>query len=332
MRNITNLFKFDLQLFGDGAAAGAAAGGAAAPAGDGGMQANGDASAKAEGKTPGSSRRGKTGEPMVIYGKQDAATAEGTTTSDAGGMAQAEGNNTPEAKQKAFREMIKGEFKEQFSQEAQSIINRRFKETKGMEQSLAAQQPIIDMMMHRYGIEGGDMAKLREALEKDNAFWESVADQAGLTVEQYRAQQKLAIENEHLRKLEAQRKGQEQFKQQMATWMQDAERVKESYPSFDLEKEAADKNFVDLLKRGVPMLQAYQLLHMAEIEAAAAKAAAQTASAQMAANIKAKAARPTENGMSKQSAAIVKNDVHSLTKADRAEAARQAMRGAKIRW
>jgi hypothetical protein len=93
-----------------------------------------------------------------------------------------------------------------------------------------------------------------------------------------------------------------------------------------------NRNFLDLLKSGVSVQQAYELVHMEEIKANAARAAAQTAGQQMVAKIQSKASRPSENGTSSQSAAIIKSDVHSLSKNDRAEAARRALRGEKIRW
>jgi len=64
----------------------------------------------------------------------------------------------------------------------------------------------------------------------------------------------------------------------------------------------------------------------------AARVAAQTTGQQMAAKIQSKASRPKENGTSSQSAVIVKNDVHSLSRAERAEIARRAARGESIKF
>ena len=80
------------------------------------------------------------------------------------------------------------------------------------------------------------------------------------------------------------------------------------------------------------MQKSYELVHMEEIKEAAARAAAQTAGEQVVAKIKSKASRPLENGTSSQSAVITKSDVHGLSRADRAEIARRAQRGEKIRF
>lgn len=336
MHNTYKLLDIDLRLF-DGAAAGSGAGGAA-PAGDGAQQDGGSALPKADAKkSTGSSRRSKAGAyDNVVFGKQDAAETEAATP--VAGETNGEGNaktgvtttsDSLEAKREAFRNMTKGEYKDQFAEEVQGIINRRFKETKGMEASLAAQKPIMDALMQRYNVTDGDAGKILKALEKDDRFWEEAAEEAGYnSVEQYRKARQLAIENEAFKRARAN----EAAQRKLGEWQSEAEKVKQVYPGFNFEAEVQNTHFTDLLKKGVSVQQAYELVHRDEINAAIAKNAAQTAGQQMAAKIQNKAARPAENGMSSQSAVIVKNDVHSLSRADRAEAARQAMRGKKIKW
>ena len=338
MRNNINWPKFDLQLF-NGAAAGGAAGGEGAAAGA--PQASEGTLAKAEtNRSRGGSRRGNSGAyDNVVFGKQDA--AEGTDVgSVAGNTAEANGkksgvtttSDTLEARRKAFDDMIGGEYKDIYAEKFQEAFNRRFKEVKGMEQSLSDQKPILDMLLQRYNIADGDMKKLMTAIEEDTSYWEEAADKEGLTVEQYRAMQKLQRENAELQKLRQRQQGEQQAQAQLAQWMREAEGMKDMYPGFDLRTEIQNREFQGLLKSGIPVQKAYELIHMDEIKAAAARSAAQTASAQMQANIKSKASRPSENGISSQSAVIVKNDVHNLSKADRAEAVRRAMRGEKIRF
>lgn len=340
MHNTIALLKLDLQLF-NGAAAGA--GGAA---GDGGaasaaQQTTESALPKAEIKgTRGGSRRGNTGAyDNVVFGKQDAAEETAVNTgSDAGNHAEGNGNksgisttsDTLEAKRKAFQELIDGEYKDIYAEQFQLAFNRRFKEVKGMEQNLSDQKPILDMLMQRYNIADGDMKKLQTALEEDSSYWQEAADKEGLTVEQYKAMQKLQRENAELQKLRQRQAGEQQAQQQLARWMQEAEGMKSLYPGFDLRAEIANREFQGLLRSGIPVQKAYELIHMDEIKEAAARSAAQATSAQMTAKIKSKAARPSENGTSSQSAVIVKNDVGNLSRADRAEIARRVQRGEKI--
>lgn len=338
MRNKDEKLTLNLQLF-NGAAAGGAAGGAGAPAaGEGTAQASESTLAKADVRgTRGSSRRGKTGDyDNVVFGVQDA--AADTAGSDAGSKAAASGNksgisttsDTLEAKRKAFDELIGGEYKDIYAEKFQDAFNRRFKEVKGMENSLNEQKPILDMLMQRYKV--ADMKALQTAIEEDTSYWQEAADKEGLTVEQYKAMQQLERENAELRQIRQRQAGEQQAQQQLARWMREAEGMKDLYPGFDLRAEIGNREFQGLLKAGIPVQKAYELIHMEEIKTAAARSAAQTASAQMQANIKSRAARPSENGTSSQSAVIVKNDVHNLSRQDRAEIVRRAQRGEKIRF
>ena len=342
MHNTIALLKLDLQLF-NGAAAGA--GGAA---GDGGaapaaQQTTESALPKAEIKgTRGGSRRGNTGAyDNVVFGKQDAAEETAVTTgSDAGNHAEGNGNksgitttsNTLEDNRKESDALIGegGKFKDAFTERFQQAFDRRFKETKSMEKTISDQKPILDLLAQRYGIADGDMGKLLTAIEEDSSYWQEAADKEGLTVEQYKAMQKLQRENAELQKLRQRQQGEQQAQQQLAKWMQEAEGMKTLYPGFDLRAEIANREFQGLLRSGIPVQKAYELIHMDEIKEAAARSAAQATSAQMTAKIKSKAARPSENGTSSQSAVIVKNDVGNLSRADRAEIARRVQRGEKI--
>lgn len=338
MRNSTiTLLDIDLHLF-DGAAGGAAAG---APAGaEGGDAAQSGASTlpKAE-KRPGSSRRAKAGAfDNVVFGKQEDAPGAAAATSDAGkiGEGNASGvsttSNTLEERRKAFNDLIEGEYKDLYTEKFNNYVNRRFKDLKGMETSLSAQKPVMDMLMQRYNITDGDVGKLQKALEQDDAYWEEAADKAGLSIEQYKAMQKLERENAELRQMRQRQLGEQQAQQQMAKWAADEKALKEVYPSFDLRNELANRQFRDLLKANIPMQQAYELMHMEEIKASTARVAAQSAGQQMVAKIQSRASRPQENGTSSSSAVITKSDVHSLNRKDRAEIARRAQRGDIIKF
>lgn len=338
MRNL-KLLDINLRLF-DGAAGAAAAGGEGS--GDGSAQVGTGTLPKAEtGNRRGSSRRGRTGDlSNIVFGSQDEASPAGENTGSDAGSKKGAGNakadvsvtsDTLEARRAEFERLIDSdEYRDVYAEKFQETFNRRFKGHKEMEGTLAAQKPIIDMLSQRYNVTDGDMAKLLSALEQDDAYWEEAAEKAGLTIEQYKLQQKIERENAELRAYRDKMAGQEYVQQQMNNWYREAEKVKALYPSFNFETEIKNRNFQQLLKAKIPMQQAYELMHMEEIKNATAKTAAETAGQQMIANMKNNAARPLENGTSSQSAAIVKNDVHNLTKEERAEAARRALHGEKI--
>lgn len=318
----TKQFKVDLQLFNDGGATGGAEGSAVATT---------ENAPKAEVKPSGSSRRSKSGEfDNVVFGKQDGTTSENTTTSlDTEGKPMGAGT-TLEDRKKAFNDLINGEYKDLYEENFQKVFDRRFKQVKGLEADLQAQKPILDKLMARYGVE--DVAQLDKALTEDTEYWERVADEHGMTVEQYHAMQKLERENAELRAIRQREEAHTQARSQIDAWYQEANDVKKLYPSFDFKAECNNKDFVDMLKRGISVEHAYKTLHFDELMQNAEREAARAADARTQERIKQKGSRPSENGTSSQSAAIVKNDVSSLTRKERAEIARRVARGDIIRF
>ena len=318
----TKMLKVNLQLFGEG---GTSAGGE-------GTATQGTESALPMADKSGSNRRNKSSEAKVVYGKQ-ADVSLGNTNTD--GISEGNGvvttSDSKETRRAKFKEMVEGEFKDEYSEMFQQAFNRRFKDVKEMENSLTAQKPILDMLMQRYKIADGDMSKLLSAVEQDDQYWEEAAEEAGLTVEQYKAMQKLERENEELKKVRQRQIGEQKAQEQLNAWYREAEEMKKTYPSFDFRAEANNRDFLGLLRKGLPVQQAYELIHMDEIKEATAKSAAQAAGAQMEARIKTKAARPSENGMSSQSAAVIKKDsVSALSRKDRANIAKLVQRGERI--
>lgn len=337
-----NLLNIRLDLFDGGAAAGGDGAGAAAPASQ-----NGDGTKGGSQAAPGSTRRGKSGEfQNVLFGKQSepAAAGEGggqegqqqssvagsdkykqpgvTTTSD-----------TLEARRKAFQDLVNSEeYKDIYTEETQRIINRRFRETQNLEQQVARNQPLIDMLMQRYKISDGDIGKLTAAIENDDAYWSEAAEEAGMSVEQYKQFQKLQRENAALMRDQQQRRSQQAAQQQLQKWYGEAEQVKGVYPSFDLNAEVKNRQFISMLKSGVPMQHAYEVVHLDDIKAGVAKMQAKATERQVVDGIRAKGARPQENGTTSQSAFTVKDDVGKLTKAERAEIARRVARGEIIKF
>ena len=321
-------FKVDLQLFNDGGATGADGSGATAT----------ENAPKTEFKPSGSGRRSKSGEfDNVVFGKQEGTTSDGTTGLEAEGNPTGAGktdvtttSNTLEERRKAFNDLINGEYKDLYQENFQTVFDKRFKQVKGMEADLAAQKPILDKLMARYGVD--DVAKLDKALTEDTEYWERVAEEHGMTVEQYHAMQKLERENAELKAIRQRQIGQQQFQQQIDDWYKQADKVKEIYPSFDFKTEAQNPEFLSLLRNGNSVEHAYKVLHFDELTQNAARVAAQTADAQAQARMKSKASRPSENGTSSQSAAIVRNDVSTLTRKERAEIARRVQRGETIKF
>lgn len=339
--NFKRLLDIRLDLFDGGGAAGGDGSGAAALAGQ-----TGETGAQGETKAvPASTRRGRSGEySNVLFGKQPgaaldaaAAGAEGqgqqAAPSDAGRGKEAEvqtTSSTLDDKRRAFRELVTGEYRDIYGEEVQRIIDRRFKDAKSLEDQVSRSRPVLDMLMQRYKIADGDMDKLARAVENDSAYWSQAAEEAGMSVEQYKQMQRLERENAALLNAQRQQRGQQAAQQQLQRWYGEAEQVRSLYPSFDLSAEVQNPQFLSMLRAGVPVRHAYEVVHMDEIKAGVAQLTAQATEKQVVDGIRARGARPQENGTTSQSAFTVKDDVSKLSKKDRAEIARRAMMGEKI--
>lgn len=324
-----DILHVTLDLF-DGAA-GAAASGAGEGTGSG-------TQGETQQTSPAATRRGSSGEySNVKFGKQDQPAAAGgqqANPPDAGEESKKgveTTSDTLEDKRKAFRALVDGEYKDQYTEDTQRIIDRRFRETKNLETQLSQQKPILDMLMQRYKIGDGDLGKLTQAIENDNAYWSQAAEEAGMSVEQYKQFQKLQRENAQL--LQAQRRSQNKqaAEKQLQKWYQEAEAMKADYPDFDLGRESQDPQFLSMLRSGVPVKLAYEVMHMDEIKSTVAQTTAQQTEKQVVEGIRAKGARPAENGTSSQSGFVVKDDPAKWTKKDRAEIVRRVQRGEQIK-
>lgn len=294
-----------LFLF-DGGASGASGG-----TGEGGAETGGTNGG------PDVAQQAKTGE--VVYGKQTAA-------SDAG-----------EQNQRAsFKDLINGDYKTDFDAEVQRIVGERLKKVKDQGRLVAdqgkalnAQQPILDALALRYGTDPGDIEALRSAVDRDNSLLEQAAESAGMSVDQYRQYQQMQRENARLRAAQEDYFARQRSQQQVQSWMEQAEAMKQDplLADFDLKTEIdGNPDFLALLQRGVSVEQAYKVLHMNDF---LSKATAQAEKA-VTDNIRARGARPPENGAATKSAVVVKDDVSKLTPADRAEIARRAAMGETI--
>ena len=137
-------------------------------------------------------------------------------------------------------------------------------------------------------------------------------------------------ENGELRRQMQEAKTRDYLAKQYATWMDQAEKLREVYPSFDWDAETKDQRFTDLLRNNIDVRTAYEVLHKDEIIPAAMQFTAKTVEQKLTNKIIAGGARPAENGTDARSAAVTKKDVSKMTREERADIARRALMGERI--
>lgn len=298
-------YDLDLTLFGEGAAAGAEGGAQAAPA-----------------------ESGKPGDlSKVLYGSEADSAApvaeeqqpEVKTTS-----------NTLEERKKSFRDLINGEYKDVYGEEVQRLIDRRFAETKNLQKQVDDAKPILDKLAARYNVLDGDMSKLAKAIDDDSSYWQAAAEEAGMSEEAYRQYQQMRQQNAELLRMQQEQTRRERADQQMRKWFEESEALKTQFPDFDFLREMENTEFMKLISHGTPVEHAYKVLHFDDIMNSTVQNTVQRTEQAVVNNIRAKGARPAENGTASQSAFTVKRSASQLNKADREEIARRVKAGEMI--
>lgn len=229
-----------------------------------------------------------------------------------------------------FDKLIKGEFKEQFEQRIREIIKRRFKDSSETDAVNSQNDEIMNMLMMKYGIRDKNPQMLMQAIQKDDGFIKDEAEKSGIDTETLKRIKQLEYENEMIKNRMREEQEALRMRDTIRSWMKDGEALKEQYPDFDLGAEAENPDFVNLLKGGANLKNAYLALHHDDIVKALIEKAAHEAQVQTADSIRARNQRPLENGMSGKSTALLKTDVSKLTPEQRAEIARRVARGERI--
>ena len=255
-------------------------------------------------------------EALTDVGAPQSELAKADTETDA----QSQTNADKEAE---FEKLIKGEFKEQFEQRIKNNLNRRFKESSALKARAAKNEQFIAMLMDKLG--ACSHHELADMIESGVSSAKSASKPGDDIAERIRA---LEYENELMRK---QREALA-MEQTVREWMKDGEKLKESYPDFDIEAEAQNPEFVKLLKAGAGLRNAYFAMHHDEIIKTLVEKAAQEAQEKTAESIRLRGQRPLENGMSGRSTALFKTNVAGLSAAQRAELAKRAANGEIIRF
>ena len=238
--------------------------------------------------------------------------------------------NPTEDRNAKFEALIKGEYKDLYDARVQDTVQKRLKGQKETVEKYEALSPILEILSKKHGVDATNIEALVKAIEEDDSYFEEEALEKGLTVEQLKEVRRMEKENAELRKQMEEQTRQDNAKKIYAQWMEQADKTKSIYPSFDLRAEMQNPQFVQLLNSNVDVRTAYEVIHKDDIISGAMHFTAKKVEQNLTNKIIANGARPSENGNSSQGASVTKSDVSTLTKADRAEIMRRVARGEKI--
>lgn len=239
-------------------------------------------------------------------------------------------SNATQDKGAEFEKLIKGEYKEQFEQRIKDNLKRRFKESSTLKAKASQSDEIINMLKIKYGITADNMDEIANAIKNDDGFLKAEAEKKGIEPDTLKKIKELEFENESMKRQIARGLEERKLNATVNSWIKDANMLKENYPDFDLADEVKNPGFLKLLRSGIDLRSAYYATHHEEIVKSMVQKATEEASLKITDSIRARGARPNENGTSGQSTAIIKTDVSKLTPKERAEIARRVSAGEEI--
>ena len=137
---------------------------------------------------------------------------------------------------------------------------------------------------------------------------------------------RLLWENRELKQRFEEEKHNAQMKTRAGELKAQAEETKEVYPDFNFEEEIKNPEFARLLKAGVKVKDAYEVINIDTIIDRSSK----NAEKKVVDSIRAKANRPTENGSEGGSGILLSGNASKLTKKERADLAKRAAKGERI--
>lgn len=308
MKKLLRLYDVDLQLFAEGAS----------------------------GADGGTASEGAEGVAVADPGQQNTGVENGTDTTGAAVADPGQQQQVTDPTE-AFDALIKGQYKEQYNAKLKDVLDKRLKGVHQQLQSYEAGQPVFDILAQKYGVEPTDYEGIAEAIKKDTSLVEAEALERGMDVQDFIKIRNIEMENvsmrrqmEQQRQQQAEQQRQQQASEQVNKWNQQAEQAKQVYPGLSLQKEIANPDFSRLLRSGVDVRTAYEVIHKDEIMQGAMQYAAQRAAKSVTDNVIAGAARPAENGTSAQGAVSAKVDPSKFTEKQIREYRERAARGERI--
>lgn len=274
-------------------------------------------------------------------GRADTSAEEGTADQEAEGKdgeEKGEGKTkSPEERRKAFGELLRGEYAdltEELMQNAVTEAARRLEASPAM-------KGLMQALQEKYGTDANDLVALTEAVRngavKDDAYYEKLAMEKGVSTKTARELDKLESQNKQLteqqqliRQMERQREQQARIAELQAGWDREAEQLKAQYPDFNMAEVLANPEVEKMMRSGVSMTSAYRSAYFDHILKQQQAATAQQVEQGVVNRMQQRNARPGENGTRPGGAVQTKIDVSHMSRKEMEEMEKRVMRGEVI--
>lgn len=244
---------------------------------------------------------------------------------------------SPEERRKAFGELLRGEYADLTEELMQNAVTEA---TRRLEAS-PAMKGLMQALQEKYGTDASDLVALTEAVRngavKDDAYYEKLAMEKGVSTRTARELDKLESQNKQLteqqqmiQQMERQRAQQARIAELQAGWDREAEQLKAQYPDFNMAEVLANPEVEKMMRSGVSMTNAYRSAYFDHILKQQQAATAQQVEQGVVNRMQQRNARPGENGTRPGGAVQTKIDVSHMSRKEMEEMERRAMRGEVI--
>lgn len=272
-------------------------------------------------------------------GRADTSAEEGAADQEAEGKDGEEKGKakSPEERRKAFGELLRGEYAdltEELMQNAVTEAARRLEASPAM-------KGLMQALQEKYGTDANDLVTLTEAVRngavKDDAYYEKLAMEKGVSTRTARELDKLESQNKHLteqqqmiQQMERQRAQQARIAELQAGWDREAEQLKAQYPDFNMAEVLANPEVEKMMRSGVSMTNAYRSAYFDHILKQQQAATARQVEQGVVNRMQQRNARPGENGTRPGGAVQTKIDVSHMSRKEMEEMEKRVMRGEVI--
>lgn len=244
---------------------------------------------------------------------------------------------SPEERRKAFGELLRGEYADLTEELMQNAVTEA---TRRLEAS-PAMKGLMQALQEKYGTDASDLVALTEAVRngavKDDAYYEKLAMEKGVSTRTARELDKLESQNKHLteqqqmiQQMERQRAQQARIAELQAGWDREAEQLKAQYPDFNMAEVLANPEVEKMMRSGVSMTNAYRSAYFDHILKQQQAATARQVEQGVVNRLQQRNARPGENGTRPGGAVQTKIDVSHMSRKEMEEMEKRVMRGEVI--
>lgn len=311
----------ELQLFAEG--------------GDGGSGAGETSQSAGADSSPSRGALGRTENAALDEQGSTDTKAEGSGSENGEGEAGEEAKKpSPAERRRAFGQMMSGEYKDladEMMQNAVQIAAQNLEASPEM-------RGLLEAIAEKYGTDATDLTALTDAIRngvvKDDAYFERIAMEKGISVKTAREMDKLETQN---KRLTAQQQAAQQMQkaaaerariaQIQAKWDAEAEALKAKYPEFDREEVLANPEVEKMMRAGCSMEAAYRAAYFDRLMARQTAATAQQTEQGVLNRVQQRASRPAENGTRPGGAVQTHLDVEHMSRKDREALEKRVLRG-----